>query len=59
MYPVDKIIDRGKKFMKLRREELSENVDRSWELAAICEKLSKRLYARGHKIIEYEYGTKK
>lgn len=57
-YQADAILERAEKFMRLRRgyEPIDGPVDRTWELAAICKKFSDRLYLRGHKIIEYEYG---
>jgi hypothetical protein len=59
MYQAQEIIDRAEKLMRLRRGYASRDgsVDRAWELAAICKRFSDRLYARGHSIIEYEYGA--
>jgi hypothetical protein len=59
MYHAAEIMDRAEKFTRLRRgyERLEGNVDRSWQMAIVCKRFSDRLYARGHSVIEYEYGA--
>jgi hypothetical protein len=60
MIPSQIVIDRARKFLRLRKPELmTDNIDPVWPVAAICWRMAKRLYARGHTIIEYEYGGMK
>jgi hypothetical protein len=58
--PAQVVIDRARKFVQLRKPELiAENIDPVWPVATVCWKMATRLYARGHSIIEYEYGMHK
>jgi hypothetical protein len=54
------VMECADKFIRLRRPDLvSDNVVPLWLKAKICTKLGKRLYERGHSIIDYEYGSRK
>lgn len=54
--PAAKIVDRARKFIRLRHgEAMSDGVDCTFLLARICDKFGKRLYRRGHYVAEWFY----
>ncbi len=56
MIPADKIVERARKIVRLRKPEIvADNVNDMFIVAAICKRMSDRWYARGHTIIEWEY----
>ncbi len=53
--PANDIIARAEKFVRLRRDAVlqEENIDRKFMLAVVCDKMAKRICARGHQIAEW------
>lgn len=57
MIPAEKIVERARKIVRLRKPALvADNVDDTFLIAQLCARMSRLLYARGHSIIEYYYG---